>query len=138
MEYLTGFDNEHETEALPGALPRGRFSPQQVAFGLYAEQFNSTAFTAPRAHNRRSWFYRIRPSVAQGEFQPYSGALLETAPHAGATVTPNVLRWDPLPAPEDATDFVDGWVTIATNGDALAQAGMGIHLYAINRSMDAR
>ena len=138
MPYLTGFGNEHETEALEGALPRGRFSPQKVAHGLYAEQFSSTAFTVPRALNRRSWLYRIRPSVAQGEFEPYNGKLLETGPGANATTTPNVLRWDPLPLPTDPTDFVDGLVTIAVNGDANAQQGMGIHLYAINRSMENR
>jgi homogentisate 1,2-dioxygenase len=138
MSYLTGFGNEHETEALPGALPQGRFSPQKVAYGLYAEQFNSTAFTAPRAANRRTWFYRIRPSVLQGEFSPYNGQLLETGPSAGATVSPNVLRWDPMPIPQEPTDFVDGLVTIAVNGDALAQQGMGIHLYAVNRSMEKR
>jgi homogentisate 1,2-dioxygenase len=136
--YLTGFGNEHETEALANALPRGRFSPQQVAYGLYAEQFSSTAFTAPRAHNRRTWFYRIRPSVMQGEFQPYNGKLLETGGGDAGTVTPNVLRWDPLPYPQEPTDFVDGLVTIAVNGDAMAQAGMGIHLYAINQSMQQR
>jgi homogentisate 1,2-dioxygenase len=138
MDYLTGFGNEHETEALAGALPRGRFSPQRVAFGLYAEQFSSTAFTAPRAHNRRTWFYRIRPSVAQGEFSPYNGKLVETAPGVESTVTPNPLRWDPLPLPSEPTDFVDGLVTIAVNGDAQAQHGMGIHLYAANQSMAGR
>ena len=60
-QYLTGFGNEHQSEALAGTLPQGQFSPQQVARGLYAEQFSSTAFTAPRATNRRTWFYRIRP-----------------------------------------------------------------------------
>ena len=30
LSYLTGFNNEHETEALPGALPKGKFSPQKV------------------------------------------------------------------------------------------------------------
>ncbi len=138
MDYLHGFGNEHETEALAGALPVGRFSPQRVAFGLYAEQFSSTAFTAPRAHNRRTWFYRIRPSVLHGEFSPYNGKLLETAGGDAGTVCPNVLRWDPLPLPEEATDFIDGLVTIAVNGDAMAQAGMGIHLYAINQSMQQR
>jgi homogentisate 1,2-dioxygenase len=140
MDYLTGFGNEHETEALPGALPRGRFSPQKVAFGLYAEQFNSTAFTAPRAQNRRTWFYRMRPSVAQGEFCPYDGQLLETAPGRETPITPNVLRWDPLPLPlpGQPTDFIDGLVTIAVNGSAMGQHGMGIHLYAINASMRER
>ena len=71
LSYLSGFGNEHETEALPGALPKGQFSPQKVKYGLYAEQFNSTAFTAPRDKNRRTWTYRIRPSIAMGDFTPY-------------------------------------------------------------------
>ena len=137
-DYLTGFGNEHETEALPGALPIGRFSPQQVRYGLYAEQFSSTAFTAPRAHNRRSWFYRIRPSVVQGEFAPYPQDSVRTAPITDIATTPNVYRWDPLPLPEQQVDFVDGLTTIAANGDAMSQCGMGIHLYAINQSMQGR
>ncbi len=136
--YLTGFGNEHETEALSNALPRGRFSPQRVAYGLYAEQFSSTAFTAPRAENRRTWFYRIRPSVLQGQFTPYDSELLETSGGTVGSVDPNVQRWDPLPVPEENTDFVDGLVTLAVNGDALSQTGMGIHLYAINQSMGQR
>ena len=40
LQYLNGFGNEHESEALAGALPIGRFSPQRVSYGLYAEQFN--------------------------------------------------------------------------------------------------
>ena len=34
--YQTGFGNSFETEALPGALPQGRNSPQRCAYGLYA------------------------------------------------------------------------------------------------------
>jgi homogentisate 1,2-dioxygenase len=138
MDYLNGFGNEHESEALEGALPRGRFSPQKVAYGLYAEQFNSTAFTAPRAQNRRSWLYRIQPSVCQAEFEPYPSPLLVTAPDATTVATPNVLRWDPLPLSPESKDFVDGLVTIAVNGDATAQMGMGIHLYVANQSMQER
>ena len=36
--YMSGFGNSFETEALPGALPIGRNSPQRCAYGLYAEQ----------------------------------------------------------------------------------------------------
>ena len=61
--YLSGFGNHFATEALPGALPEGRNSPQRCAYGLYAEQFSGTAFTAPRSANRRSWLYRIRPAA---------------------------------------------------------------------------
>ncbi|RYE66157.1 MAG: homogentisate 1,2-dioxygenase, partial [Oxalobacteraceae bacterium] len=49
--YMSGFGNEFATEALPGALPAHRNSPQRVAYGLYAEQISGTAFTAPRGQN---------------------------------------------------------------------------------------
>ena len=61
--YLPGFGNHISTEAVPGALPIGRNSPQRAPFGLYAEQLSGTAFTAPRAENRRSWLYRLRPAA---------------------------------------------------------------------------
>ena len=68
--YLTGFANEFATEALPGALPEGRNSPQRAPYGLYAEQLSGTAFTAPRHANRRSWLYRIRPAAMHLPFEP--------------------------------------------------------------------
>lgn len=138
IAYLSGFGNEHESEALPGALPVGRFNPQRVEYGLYAEQFSSTAFTAPRADNRRSWFYRIRPSVVQGDFEPLPQSRIITADESGPATPPDAMRWDPLPPPGEPTDFVDGLVTIATCGRALGQWGMAIHLYALNRSMEDR
>ena len=73
--YMSGFGNEHSCEALPNALPVGRFSPQKCAYGLYAEKLSSTAFTVPRAQSRRTWLYRIRPSVVQGEFRQLDHAL---------------------------------------------------------------
>jgi homogentisate 1,2-dioxygenase len=133
--YLTGFGNEHETEALSGALPIGQFNPQKVKYGLYTEQFSTTAFTAPRARNRRTWFYRIRPSVVQGQLQSIDKGLLRTGPCKEVDITPNPLRWNPLPEPKENTDFVDGLITWATNGNANAQFGIGIHLYCANQSM---
>ena len=56
--YIPGFGNHVATEAVPGALPVGRNSPQRPPYGLYAEQLSGTAFTAPRHENRRSWLYR--------------------------------------------------------------------------------
>ena len=70
-QYMTGFGNEFATEAVPGALPVGRNSPQRAPLGLYAEQVSGTAFTAPRGQNRRSWLYRIRPTALSGGFSPY-------------------------------------------------------------------
>ena len=135
--YQTGFGNEFASEALEGALPEGRNSPQRVAYGLYAEQISGTAFTAPRSHNRRSWLYRIRPAAMHKPFVAVEASTLHNRFDEVAT-NPNQLRWDPLPVPEKPTDFVDGLVTMAGNGGPAAQSGIGIHLYAANRSMQGR
>ncbi|OYO29013.1 homogentisate 1,2-dioxygenase [Janthinobacterium sp. PC23-8] len=135
--YQSGFANEFATEALPGALPAHRNSPQRAAYGLYAEQVSGTAFTAPRSHNRRSWLYRIRPAAMHRPFQRLTnGRIAADFEHVEAP--PNQLRWDPLPMPVDATDFIDGWVTMAGHGSAAAQSGCAIHLYAANRDMQGR
>jgi homogentisate 1,2-dioxygenase len=136
--YQSGFANEFATEALPGALPQGRNSPQQVAYGLYAEQLSGTAFTAPRGHNRRSWLYRIRPAAVHQPFTPLPSHRLVANFHDVPPTPPNQLRWDALPMPSEATDFIDGWVTMAGNGAAEAMNGCAIHLYAANRSMQDR
>jgi len=135
--YQSGFGNEFAAEALPGALPRGRNSPQRCAYGLYAEQLSGTAFTAPRQANRRSWLYRIRPSVCHGRFEPLAHEGLADPPSFAAP-SPAQLRWDPLALPALPTDFVDGLVTIAGTGSAESQSGCAIHLYAANRSMERR
>src|SRR5438045_2581133 len=69
LRYQTGFGNEFSSEAVEGALPQGQNSPQRVGLGLYAEQLSGTAFTAPRAQNRRVWLYRIRPSAGHPPFR---------------------------------------------------------------------
>src|SRR3546814_9780594 len=74
LQYQTGFGNNCATEALPGALPQGRNSPQTCPYGLYAEQLSGTAFTVSRAESRRSWLYRIRPAALQKAFEPFDGA----------------------------------------------------------------
>ncbi|WP_374470079.1 homogentisate 1,2-dioxygenase [Phenylobacterium sp.] len=137
--YGVGFGNSFATEAVPGALPQGRNSPQRPAFGLYAEQLSGSAFTAPRHENRRSWLYRLRPSASHPPYRPYAGARwLRSGPFDETPADPNRLRWDPLPLPSEPTDFVDGLVTYAGNGDAASGAGIAIHLYAANRSMSGR
>ena len=135
--YQSGFGNEFASEAIAGALPQGRNSPQKVAHGLYAEQLSGTAFTAPRHQNRRSWLYRIRPAAMHGEFTPFSQANFHNDFETGP-VTPDQLRWSPLPIPQAPTDFVDGLITMAGNGSPASQSGIGIHLYAANRDMQGR
>jgi homogentisate 1,2-dioxygenase len=135
--YLSGFGNEFATEALEGALPVGRNSPQRCPYGLYAEQLSGTAFTAPRADNRRSWLYRIRPSAMHRPFEPLDAGRI-VSDFGTEPTPPNQLRWNPLPMPTAPTDFVQGLVTLAGSGAPEAQAGAAAHVYAANRSMRGR
>jgi homogentisate 1,2-dioxygenase len=136
---LSGFGSYFETEAVPGALPVGRNSPQRAPYGLYAEQLSGTAFTAPRSENRRSWLYRMRPAASHPRFSRYAGApLLRSGPFVDEAPTPNRLRWHPAPLPQDPVDFIDGLVTYAGNGDVAAGSGISVHLFAVNRAMDRR
>ncbi|MEL7486741.1 MAG: homogentisate 1,2-dioxygenase [Pseudomonadota bacterium] len=138
--YLSGFGNTHSTEAVAGALPIGRNSPQNPPLGLYAEQISGTAFTAPRAANRRSWLYRIRPSVRHGVgFEHSALPFWRTAPNHEENDLPAMqLRWPPIAIPETPTDFLDGVRTMTTCGDAAAQAGIAAHVYVANKSMEQR
>jgi homogentisate 1,2-dioxygenase len=135
FQYQSGFGNTFATEAIAGALPHGQNSPQRPAHGLYAEQVSGTAFTAPRDHNRRSWQYRLRPSAEHQPYRAISAGQLRTAPCRDVATPPDRLRWNAIDAPPTPTDFIDGLITIATNGDARMQAGMAVHLYAANTSM---
>src|SRR6201999_304081 len=134
-----GFANEFATEAHPGALPQGQNAPQHAPLGLYTEQLSGTAFTAPRHLNRRTWSYRLRPSVMHEPYQEYAKAsLLRSGPFAEVPTPPNQMRWNPLPMPVGPTDFVEGLVTLGGNGDPAMQDGVGIHLYAANAPMQDR
>jgi homogentisate 1,2-dioxygenase len=129
LKYMTGFGNEFATEAAAGALPQGQNAPQQSPLGLYAEQLSGTPFTAPRAANRRSWLYRIRPAAMHPPFRRIDDGLIRSAPFTEAEASPNRLRWDKLPLPNAPTDFVAGLATICGN------SGMAVHQYLANRSM---
>ncbi|MGK6324547.1 homogentisate 1,2-dioxygenase [Sphingomonas sp. DT-51] len=137
-DYIPGFGNHVSTEAVPGALPIGRNSPQRPAFGLYAEQLSGTAFTAPRHENRRSWLYRLRPTAEHPPYRRYHGAPLLAPGTDAAPLAPNRLRWDPLAAPEAPTDLVDGMVTMLANRDPAELEGVALHVYAANRDMTDR
>ncbi|MFB7220287.1 homogentisate 1,2-dioxygenase [Streptomyces sp. NPDC002596] len=138
LAHSAGFGNEHSSEAVPGALPQGRNSPQRAPLGLYAEQLSGSAFTEPRAHNRRSWLYRIRPSAAHPPFVRIDNGAVRTAPFTESVPDPNRLRWDPLPDPAPGTDFLAGLWTLGGNGDATQRTGMAVHLYHANTAMTDR
>jgi homogentisate 1,2-dioxygenase len=135
LRYLAGFGNEFASEAVPGALPQGQNAPQTPPRGLYTEQLSGTPFTAPRAANRRSWLYRIRPSAMHRPFRRIDDGLIRTAPCHEADPSPNRLRWDPLPYPERPADFVEGLATIGTNGGASGRNGIGAHVYRATSPM---
>jgi homogentisate 1,2-dioxygenase len=161
LQYLPGFGNEHSTEALPGALPLGRNSPQKCPYGLYAEQLSGTAFTVPRHLNRRSWLYRIRPSVVHSPFQPCANTAVlgSFADSSTSVLTPNQLRWSPPPmgsagslsgggggeggeggegtgsASDAPVDWLSGLYTMAGSGSAESREGLAIHMYAFTAGM---
>jgi homogentisate 1,2-dioxygenase len=124
--YQCGFGNDFSSEALPGALPRDQNTPQRPAYGLYVEELNGTAFTAPRGISRSTWTYRIRPSAVHKPFRPIGSRLVRSGPFNEVPPTPNQLRWRPLPIPAEPTDFVDGIVTLGGNGDPATQTGAAI------------
>ena len=138
FRYASGFGNEFTSEAVAGALPAGRNSPQRPPLGLYAEQLSGTAFTQPRAVNRRTWAYRIMPSAAHPAFARIGNGRLSGTPFGGSEPDPNRLRWDPLPVPDGPHDWVDGLYTVGGNGDIRTRAGMAVHLYTANRDMTER
>ena len=138
LRYMTGFGGHFETEAVDGALPKGRNSPQRPAYGLYAEQVSGSPFTAPRHENRRSWLYRMRPTADHRPYTRYDGAKLFAPGPVKESLAPNRLRWDPpadLPA---GADFIDGLVTMLVNRSPEDLEGVAVHLYRASKSMDER
>ena len=130
---MSGFGNSFETEALEGALPIGRNSPQKLNYGLYAEQLSGSPFTAPAGDEPallalphppdREAFRAATAKVDKG--------LIRTAParatRASCPIGPAALGPDPAPATRTLT-FVTGLRTITTAGDSDTQVGMAAHV----------
>src|SRR4029079_920344 len=138
LNYMTGFGGHFETEAVDGALPKGRNSPQRPAYGLYAEQVSGSPFTAPRHEKRRSWLYRMRPTADHRPYTRYDGAKLLAPGPVKEPLAPNRLRWDPpadLPA---GWAFIDGLVTMLVNRSPEDLEGVAVHLYRASKSMEDR
>jgi homogentisate 1,2-dioxygenase len=133
INYLNGFGNHFQTEAVKNALPKNQNSPQQVPHGLYAEQLSGSAFTVQRHHNLHTWLYRTQPSVTHGEFKLLKN--LSEFNYTDTIVPPTQMRWSPLPFPTKPTDFTQSIFTMAGNGDLALHTGAVIHLYAMNTSM---
>ena len=138
LHYMTGFGGHFASEAVDGALPEGRNSPQRPAFGLYTEQLSGSSFTSPRHENRRSWLYRMRPTADHRPFARYDGAPLFAPGTVKEPLAPNRLRWDPPRDLPDGKDFVDGMVTMLANRDPADLEGVAVHVYRASKSMTGR
>lgn len=132
-----GFGNAHESEALPGALPRSQNSPRLVPYGLYAEQLSGTGFVAERHANQRAWLYRLRPAAGHRPFEALMHPTF-TEDFATAAAAIDLVGHRPLTVPDAPTDFVDGLHTYGGQGRAALRRGFAIHLYVANRSMEHR
>ncbi|MGH8735507.1 MAG: homogentisate 1,2-dioxygenase, partial [Burkholderiales bacterium] len=138
LSYQSGFGNLFATEAVKGALPVGRNSPQRAPKGLYAEVLSGSAFTAPRAENLSTWLYKLRPSAMHGPYRRIKDGLLRSGPFDEVETAPNRLRWNPLPLPSKPADFTEGLATLAGSGSPAGQTGVAVHVYRANRSMKQR
>nr|XP_023024542.1 homogentisate 1,2-dioxygenase [Leptinotarsa decemlineata] len=141
LQYLTGFGSEFTSEdpRCPDSLPKAQNSPQKCPYGLYAEQLSGSAFTAPRLENKRTWLYRIRPSVVHNPFKPFNKGNI-THNWSEEEPDPNQLHWNPfdLPPQSTSTDFIEGLNTVCGAGDSRSKHGLAIHVYSCNTSMRNR
>ncbi|KAK9887839.1 hypothetical protein WA026_000149 [Henosepilachna vigintioctopunctata] len=139
FEYLHGFGSEFSSEdpRCPDSLPKGQNSPQKCPYGLYAEQLSGTAFTAPRSENKRSWLYRISPSIGHKPFKPFLESNISSN-WDEVMPDPSQMRWNPFDFPSEKKDFVEGINTICGTGEPRLKLGLGIHVYSCNVSMKNR
>lgn len=136
-DYLSGFGNTFQSESLEGALPVSQNSPQKVPFGLYPEQLSGTAFTVPRPENKRTWFYRIRPSVLHGAFEKQEQTFWQTT-GLNTESSPMQMRWDPWPEPVKQTEFFESICTLVRNGGPQMRQGIAVHVYSASQSSTKR
>jgi len=140
--YQTGFGNAFETEAIEGALPRGRNNPRLVPYNLYTEQLSGSAFTSPRHMNRRTWLYRIQPGVvgSSNHFVQCSGRNASFgggSSDADLQADPNPMRWKPMPfCNEGTTTFVSGMTMLMSSGSPATKFGLAVYMYSFDRDME--
>ena len=143
-KYLIGFNNYFESEAIEGSLIRGCNNPQKCPMDLYAEQINGTSFTQPRHLNLRSWMYKIKPTVGHSKHVDVSDKFpnfisdFADGSNKDLIVTPDQLRWKPIPLKkeDEKVCFLQGITTYCGAGEPGMKAGIAIHSYSCNISMD--
>ncbi|OMJ10945.1 Homogentisate 1,2-dioxygenase [Smittium culicis] len=158
--YQSGFNNEFESEAIAGSIPKHQNTPKHPPFGLYAEQVSGTSFTTPRnLHNYRTWLYKIRPSVVSSNSideysRPVAASLSTSTVSNGPYISDfadaaysdshssnfKQTLWTPFafPQPDKQIDFIDGISTISGSGSPSLNSGLSIHIYSCNSSMTSK
>ena len=89
--------------------------------GVFAEQLSGTAFTVKRADNQKSWLYKRRPSVIEGQYSASKRQWKITPQfvnHESLEFHPNQLRWKPIIDVEEGkkVTFVEGLVSVCGAG----------------------
>ena len=130
---MTGFGNHFESEAIPGHLPIGQNSPQQVKAGLYAELLTGSAFTQERQANKKVWLYKLRPSVTGTKLKEVHYEKFQSFVSSEYN-TPEQLRWLPMPDSAPNTNFLNSIFTMVACGSP-GESGGAIHHYSFNTSM---
>ncbi|MDF2698297.1 MAG: homogentisate 1,2-dioxygenase [Labilithrix sp.] len=128
-----GFGSTHDSEALPGALPRTQNTPRPAPYGLYPDLLSGTPFTVKSAQNSRVWMYRVRPAFSHSAYRSLPAARFGSPL---GDVEPTRTRWAPLPIPAlpERVDFLDGLVTLGGDGDTRGP-GYAVNLFAANADM---
>ncbi|EEY22369.1 homogentisate 1,2-dioxygenase [Verticillium alfalfae VaMs.102] len=143
-EYFAGWNNRHQSEVIPGALPIAQNNPQDRGFGLYTEGLTSSFFAAPRHANQNTYMYRARPSAAHsGYVDLATRSNIENcflSLNTKVETIPAQAEWKPfpLPAADDQIDFTDGLQTLAGSGDPNLREGVALYVYAFNKNMPGK
>jgi homogentisate 1,2-dioxygenase len=133
--YMCGWNNQFATEAREGALPVGQNTPQKLKYDLYAEQISGTAFTVARSSNRRTWLYRVKPSVSHSKYSQVPNVDGQFS-RVFERATPEQLRWKPFEIDvERAHTFVQGLQALCGAGDPMMKSGICTYVYTATESM---
>ena len=138
LVYHNGFGNHVESEAIPGALPKGQNNPQKCPMGLYAEQLSGTPFTYGKHKNKRTWLYRVLPSVVHDDWYPSRHAprwITDwTVKDPEQVISPEQLRWPPCDEIREKF-FIDSIASMCGAGSPLMKEGISISVYGFSHSM---
>ncbi|KAI0470663.1 homogentisate 1,2-dioxygenase [Xylariaceae sp. FL0804] len=141
-EYLYGFGNYHQSEAIPGANPQVINSPQKPPFGLRTEHISGSSFTAPRHQNYQTWLYRVSTSLHHSAWTPAEAS--SPPPPPPRHLTPDTHIWPDFPGVGDGdgdgpgADWIGGQRLLGRNGDPQAKSGLALWVFAVGRAMPAR